>query len=85
MNCVLISGHLGKDVIQLPSGTYALSVAIKEGNDKTLWVDVLLFNGFEGILPYLQKGKQVLVRGRISIGKENITTPKIIAKEIDLL
>lgn len=75
VNEVILLGHLGRDAEQkfIPSGvavsnfSIATDRRVKKGDEyvsETDWHDVVCWQT-EGIQPYLVKGKQLFVRGRL--------------------
>lgn len=76
MQKITIIGHLGKDyehkVLDGGSDFYSLSVGVsygKEPNKKTSWYRVT--SGFmsQNLLPYLTKGRKILVHGNLKAEK----------------
>lgn len=73
MNLALFTGNLGADAeLQytqkgVPVARFSLAVNERRGEEQvTLWVHVSYFGeAAEHVSPYLVKGKQILVRGRI--------------------
>jgi len=69
---IIIVGRLGKDPEQRftkeGKAVTSFSVAVDEGNDKTTWFKVTAWGKLaETCNTYLQKGKQVLVEGRLTV------------------
>lgn len=76
LNKVMLIGHLGRDAetSYLASGTavtkfsVATTHSVKKGDafvDETNWTNIVLWKG-EKVAPYLLKGSQVYVEGRLS-------------------
>jgi single-strand DNA-binding protein len=71
MNIIQIAGHLGADAEtrHTPGGAKVTSLRIatrsrKKGEDQTIWYRVSLWGDqFDNIMPYLTKGKVVIVSG----------------------
>lgn len=96
VNKVILVGHLGRDAESkfLSNGTNVASFSLatsfkpKNGDERTEWHNIEAF-GKEGIVPYLTKGKQIYVEGRIQTdtwedrdtGEKKYKT-KIVANDI---
>lgn len=73
LNRVHLIGRLGRDAVlkYTPSGMAVANFALAtdctyKDTEKTLWTDVSVFGkAAESLKPYLVKGKQVLVEGRL--------------------
>ena len=65
------SGFIGKDAEireyggrKFVSFSVAVNVSVQKGEDKVQWINVAFSN--EKLAPYLKKGKQVMVIGRLT-------------------
>ncbi len=95
MNLVVLSGNLTKDVESKTSGETkiaVISIAVNEGKDKVNFFDCVAFNKqAELISTYCNKGKKVLIRGKLDEDKwqaqdgTNRSKTKIIINEIEFL
>jgi single-strand DNA-binding protein len=100
VNAVQLLGHLGRDaeVRHTPSGkavvgfSVATSRRFKQGNDwksETDWHDIVFWNG-ENVAPYLTKGTQVYISGRLQTrsweqdGHKRYKT-EVVAQDVILL
>ena len=71
MNIIQIAGHLGADAEtrHTPGGAKVSSLRLatksrKKGEDQTIWYRISLWGDqFDNIMPYLTKGKVVIVSG----------------------
>lgn len=78
MKEILIIGHVGaapKQRISAKGDTfYTFNVAVSERDKTTTWVQCIM-NGERKVIQYIDKGRQVLVRGdfRVSVYKETPT------------
>lgn len=103
VNKVILIGHLGRDAETAYTASQTavtkFSVATNrrwkdqqsgEWKEETNWTNVVLWRG-EGVAPYLTKGKQIYVEGRIQTrsyddkeGKK-VWTTEVIAEDVILL
>ena len=103
VNKVILIGHLGRDAetayTQAQTAVTKFSVATNrrwkdqqtvEWKEETNWTNVVLWRG-ENIAPYLTKGKQVYVEGRLQTrsyddkdGKK-VWTTEVVAEDVILL
>lgn len=103
INKVILVGHLGRDAEVAYTGSQVaivkFSVATNrrwkdqqsgEWKDETNWTNIILWKG-DNLAPYLTKGKQVYVEGRIQTrsyedkdGKK-VWTTEVVADEVILL
>lgn len=98
MNQVYLTGRLGKDpelrYTQGGTAVVKFSMATKEtykGETKTMWNNIVAWGKLAEICTkYLEKGSQVLVRGRISHSnweKDGVkrTSMEVVAEEVEFL
>jgi len=70
MNCLILAGRLTRDAEPMEK-SIMLSVATNEGYDKELkkprvhFVNVFAIKVSEGLIPYLRKGKELLIRNSV--------------------
>lgn len=89
MRQITIVGNVGRDAEQRMSATsgkgfWTFSVA-DNTREKTIWVNVVCYR-YEGIAPYVKKGRQVLVQGSFDIGMfKNEPDITLYADHIELL
>jgi single-strand DNA-binding protein len=103
VNKVLLLGHLGKDAEGkfLPSGVHVAKFSVAtsrrwkdkgsdEWKEETEWTNVSLWRS-ENLVPYLTKGKQVYVEGRLQTrnyedkeGQKRYST-EVVADEVILV
>lgn len=103
VNKVILIGHLGRDAetayTQSQTAVTKFSVATNrrwkdqntgEWKEETNWTNVVLWRG-ENIAPYLTKGKQVYIEGRLQTrsyddkdGKK-VWTTEVVAEDVILL
>ena len=103
VNKVILIGHLGRDAetaytaSQIAVTKFSVATnrrwkdqASGEWKDETNWTNVVLWRG-ENVAPYLTKGKQIYVEGRIQTrsyddkdGKK-VWTTEVVADEVILL
>src|SRR5215471_10266637 len=103
VNKVILIGHLGRDAETrfTPSGVAVTKFSVAtnrrwkdqqtgEWKEETNWTNVVLWRG-ENLAPYLTKGKQVYVEGRIQTrsyddkeGKK-VWTTEVVAEDVILL
>lgn len=90
MNLVILSGNVG-NVFEINNGLkFSLATDDFNGKEKiTLWTDVLLFGKqAETLKPYIEKGKKLLVLGRLKEDNDENGQPSksiILARDVDLL
>ncbi len=104
MNKTIISGHLTREneLKYLPNGTPVLTNAIattkkwkdKQGNpqEKTMFIDIVLFRGAETFNTYTFKGSKVLITGSLELDQwqdsqtqQNRQKHKINVEEFEFL
>src|SRR5579884_2111594 len=103
VNKVILLGHLGRDAETkfTPSGAAVTKFSVAtnrrwkdqqtgEWKEETNWTNVVLWRG-ENVAPYLTKGKQVFVEGRLQTrsyddkdGKK-VWTTEVVADDVILL
>lgn len=101
VNKVILLGHLGKDAESkfTGSGTHYAKFSMattrrykdaEDWKDKTEWHNIVLWRN-EGLAPFLLKGKQVYIEGRLETrswedkeGQKRYTT-EVVADEVILL
>ena len=96
MNNIVVSGRLGKDaeITYASSGTSIIKFSLANNtgwkeNKKTHWFNVVLFKR-DGLLDYLKKGTEVIIRGSMessSYEKDGIkrTQWSLIANELEFM
>ena len=83
MNTFILEGRLGKDaeVRETSKGGKFLSLAVAEnqfsnGEQKTLWYDVICFNYQDQLVQYYKKGSTLWITGilttELEVGKDNV-------------
>lgn len=83
MNTFILEGRLGKDaeVRETSKGGKFLSLAVAEnqfsnGEQKTLWYDVICFNYQDQLVQYYKKGSTLWLTGilttELEVGKDNV-------------
>ena len=74
MNALIVSGNLGTDAeVRATSGgkkVASFRVAVKDGKD-TIWLTANMWEPREALVPYLVKGTQVILNGRLSVDRKS--------------
>lgn len=96
MNTITLTGNIGKEIElkTTPAGktVCSFSLAVRDGKDKTLWVNIVAWNKTAEILDrYAHKGSKIAVQGRLSIrdytnkeGEKRYIT-EVVASNVELL
>lgn len=96
MNKFILAGRLGKDALvrETSNGnkfltfTVAENRVVKKGETKTFWYDVTQFNYNDKLVPYLQKGKYLIVTGDltcdIETGKDNVVRCRRVLNAVSI-
>jgi single-strand DNA-binding protein len=97
MNKIILSGRLTQkplEIKQTTTGTLVLanSLAVNEGKDKTIFVNVIFFNATaEYVVNYLKDGGRLIVEGKLDIsdyqGADGVTkkSTKVLVDRAEIL
>lgn len=97
MQHITLLGNLGKDPEErcTASGAKLLSfsLAVKSGKDETSWYSVIIwdrqFEQFKGMIPHLEKGRKLLLTGKLMpakayLNKQNEPKVELIVNPLSL-